>query len=428
MQKQKSKQKGITLIALVVTIIVLIILAGVSINMLVGDNGIITQAQRAKSDTEKSADEELINLYMLEMQMSGDKDSSIGKELFDKTIENGTKWDIIVDNTTNKTYGTGWNYIEKGTILKDNQVMNQSWLIHQETGEKIALEEGKYTELTYATSLGVTEGLIFNLDSSVVEGVNTKEELQEKLGDNVELVNFDWNEESGISQSTFQFDGVNDYIKIKYDDETQKNILAQNGFTFEFYGIINGGKSYDENNEELTGKDSNYRGILGYWTGDENRQAFFRLGVKSTDKSLRWSAGISGNYMSDFSESADSPWNQKYENVYNIGEKVYYTITLDCTQDYSDAEPDYFKQICYVNGEKKYEGKYNKASWENFLNKCIDELSYFCVGRCSMSRDGWWHYTNMNTYALRLYSRALTEKEVGENYQKSVVYHETITE
>ena len=41
-------QKGITLVALVVTIIVLIILAGISINLLLGDNGIITKAQEAK--------------------------------------------------------------------------------------------------------------------------------------------------------------------------------------------------------------------------------------------------------------------------------------------------------------------------------------------------------------------------------------------
>ena len=38
--RQTNKQKGITLIALVVTIIVLLILAGVSISMLTGDNGI----------------------------------------------------------------------------------------------------------------------------------------------------------------------------------------------------------------------------------------------------------------------------------------------------------------------------------------------------------------------------------------------------
>ena len=45
MHRQRNKEKGITMITLAVTIIVLIILAGVSINMLVGDNGIITKAQ-----------------------------------------------------------------------------------------------------------------------------------------------------------------------------------------------------------------------------------------------------------------------------------------------------------------------------------------------------------------------------------------------
>ena len=41
MKKQKRKQQGITLIALVVTIIVLMILAGISIGALTGENGLI---------------------------------------------------------------------------------------------------------------------------------------------------------------------------------------------------------------------------------------------------------------------------------------------------------------------------------------------------------------------------------------------------
>lgn len=42
-------QKGITLVALVVTIIVLIILAGISISLVLGDNGIITKAKEARN-------------------------------------------------------------------------------------------------------------------------------------------------------------------------------------------------------------------------------------------------------------------------------------------------------------------------------------------------------------------------------------------
>ena len=47
----KKQERGITLIALVVTIVVLLILAAVSISMLGGENGIITQAQNAKLET-----------------------------------------------------------------------------------------------------------------------------------------------------------------------------------------------------------------------------------------------------------------------------------------------------------------------------------------------------------------------------------------
>ena len=43
-----TSQKGITLIALVITIIVLLILAGVTINMVLGEDGIIAQAQQAQ--------------------------------------------------------------------------------------------------------------------------------------------------------------------------------------------------------------------------------------------------------------------------------------------------------------------------------------------------------------------------------------------
>ena len=57
-EKQLKSNKGITLIALVITIIVLLILAGVSIAMLTGQNGILTQAQNAKNRTEEAQGEE----------------------------------------------------------------------------------------------------------------------------------------------------------------------------------------------------------------------------------------------------------------------------------------------------------------------------------------------------------------------------------
>ena len=65
-EKSKDMNKGITLIALVITIIVLLILAGVSIATLTGENGILTQAQKAVEETEKASEEELRKLTQAE--------------------------------------------------------------------------------------------------------------------------------------------------------------------------------------------------------------------------------------------------------------------------------------------------------------------------------------------------------------------------
>ena len=62
---KKLKQRGITLIALVITIIVLLILAGVSIAMLTGQNGILTQAQKAKTTTDNKSAEEKVKLAVM---------------------------------------------------------------------------------------------------------------------------------------------------------------------------------------------------------------------------------------------------------------------------------------------------------------------------------------------------------------------------
>ena len=59
---QFNKQKGITLIALVITIIVLLILAGVTIATLTGNNGILTRANDAKTQTEIEEEKEAIGL------------------------------------------------------------------------------------------------------------------------------------------------------------------------------------------------------------------------------------------------------------------------------------------------------------------------------------------------------------------------------
>ena len=65
MKNKLKERKGITLIALVITIIVLLILAGVSITMLTGENGILTRAKSEKTRTENASAEEKVKLAIM---------------------------------------------------------------------------------------------------------------------------------------------------------------------------------------------------------------------------------------------------------------------------------------------------------------------------------------------------------------------------
>ena len=68
--KKAIKNKGITLIALVITIIVLLILAGVSISTLMGENGILTNAEQSKDKTEYSEIKEQAEISKQEVTMN----------------------------------------------------------------------------------------------------------------------------------------------------------------------------------------------------------------------------------------------------------------------------------------------------------------------------------------------------------------------
>ena len=74
MNLKKKTNKGITLIALVITIVVLLILAGVTISAVSGDNGILTRAADSKEKTEIADIKEELQRKILEEQITNDGD------------------------------------------------------------------------------------------------------------------------------------------------------------------------------------------------------------------------------------------------------------------------------------------------------------------------------------------------------------------
>ena len=103
-----QKENGITLVALVVTIVVLLILAGVSINLVLGENGLITQAQEAKRKTAEAAKNDETDMAQLSKDLEDNIDieetkpylpSSDFKYVSGTSLENGL---VIEDNENNQ--------------------------------------------------------------------------------------------------------------------------------------------------------------------------------------------------------------------------------------------------------------------------------------------------------------------------------------
>ena len=99
--KKKTKVNGITLIALVITIIVLLILAGISISMLSGDNALLSRAIQVKEETEKSGEKEIIKVAALDV-MTKNKSEKIDEESLKESLSHQTNKNFDIYTTEGK--------------------------------------------------------------------------------------------------------------------------------------------------------------------------------------------------------------------------------------------------------------------------------------------------------------------------------------
>ena len=159
--KAFKSTKGITLIALVVTIIVLLILAGVSIAMLTGNNGVLTQGKRAKEEQAHAAVREGIMLLYNEYKTKQEVNSSKVQE---ETKVASTELVKIAENEgaegTTENLGSFKDFIQSKNIINANGIVNVRNLLGQtlslgngtskESGDVYVFEEqDDYYNLTY---------------------------------------------------------------------------------------------------------------------------------------------------------------------------------------------------------------------------------------------------------------------------------------
>ena len=161
LRKKLKNTKGITLIALVVTIIVLLILAGVSIAMLTGNNGILTQGKRAKEEQAHAAVKEGIMLLYNEYRTKQEVNSSKVQE---ETKVASTELVKIAENEgaegTTENLGSFKDFIQSKNIINSDGIINVRNLLGQtlslgngtskESGDVYVFEEqDDYYNLTY---------------------------------------------------------------------------------------------------------------------------------------------------------------------------------------------------------------------------------------------------------------------------------------
>ena len=194
MLKKKQENKGITLVALVVTIVVLIILAGVSIATLTGENGLLTQASRAKQENEKAGIIEEIKLDIAAKQ--ADNLGNINEDEFyeilgkygtissDETTLTTTKGnyeilisDIYSGNIESSLVTTpleSWEYEISGTniVLKKYIGNNEKIAIPQ----KFVLNNIEYNTKLYWTSIAQNLGPFIN--NKIIQEVKFDDNIQ----------------------------------------------------------------------------------------------------------------------------------------------------------------------------------------------------------------------------------------------------------
>ena len=247
--KIKKQQKGITLIALVVTIIILLILAGVSIAMLTGNNGVLTQAKSAKENTRVGEVQEKVKLAA-QAALTDNLGNGIEKEKFQEELNNmftqGEQVSLEYDETNKKYTVTVDKYevevSNMGAVGEAKEATIQAKLTltykntEQKAGENVAKVVDKNVPIpTNFYYVGGTK------DTGVVISDNSADEKQ--------------GVDSNLSGNQFVWVPVNQNQKLQIDVTSKDDISSislKDPFGEEKLTESNVGKTYNKKDQEPT--------------------------------------------------------------------------------------------------------------------------------------------------------------------------------
>ena len=264
-----KKNNGITLIALVVTIVVLLILASISIGMLTGDNGIINQAKQGKEETEISEEKEIINISVTQA-MDADLMGNLEKDKLQEKLNSNTS-----DGATEVINGGDTlvvKFVEKNRyyeIDKDGNI----------EGPKELTKDDNAGDLSKGGTVDGSEEKPFEINC--IEDLVTFSIMVN--GGNAEL---------GIASNQFQ----NKYVVLMRTLDF-KSIFSYNDYTTTKYGDLNTDGIIEDIKTELTKTDEGCIGFtpIGYKNSFQGKFNGKNCEILNLYININTCAGLFGN-------------------------------------------------------------------------------------------------------------------------------------
>ena len=303
-----KNNSGITLIALVITIIVLLILAGVSIAMLTGQNGILTQAQNASEQTEVGAEKEAISLAYIGATANKEGNGAVtDTDMDDQFGLNGTNADaegtspiIVTFDESNRQYIID----ENGNIAGPYEKLE----ITEPSGDGGTLteEEMKCGVIEIKWLTGTTDYASDTPNAPII-----KEDLPE--GTTMKLVHYDENgnsidgtdynyDENKWANAEVDIDGVKSYFVwipryaykiIYFNSQATKDAYLTNGDTSGIIGYSDSRGIVDKDGKKVDGVES---------TATTNVGDYFRVHPAFTEdvNNGGWSEDLAGIWVGKY--------------------------------------------------------------------------------------------------------------------------------
>ena len=338
----KKSNTGITLITLVITIVVLSILAGVSINTVVGDDGIIQKAKEAAETTRRASAEEEMNRLVLEYQLAS-KDETLESFLQEKVTEG--RIDGVTDNgdgtitITKKVEGKDYTITVKKPVAPTPSVkVGTIRVVSDSTGAGSSLGEastrkgttlyimiestisGGTTTVSPEVPYAVTENGTYKFTvTGTVDGTAYTKEVSVTVNQFKNSILEDINIKIGDSVN-YTYDSAGSYsLSSTYSGYSSNQTIAQTtGLTWKVLNVDKENDTVDIISTNPTSSTVNFYNILGY-----NNGPYFMNEICKAQYSNKTLGVEARNINLLDMEKHLTPTGIKSRNEYNKGDSTY---------------------------------------------------------------------------------------------------------